>query len=48
MLVEMARGAGADVTVEEIASSHSPMLSKPEETTAFIKKAVGAFEKKEV
>lgn len=32
-------GAGADITVREVASGHSPMLSKPEETVDFILEA---------
>jgi pimeloyl-ACP methyl ester carboxylesterase len=43
MFVAMARDAGADVTVREIDSSHSPMLSRPEETADFISEAVEAF-----
>lgn len=37
--------AGGDVTMREIASSHSPMLSKPQETVDFILEAVGDFTK---
>jgi hypothetical protein len=37
--------AGGDITLKEIASSHSPMLSKPKETTDFILEAVAAFTK---
>ncbi|KAF1985790.1 alpha/beta-hydrolase [Aulographum hederae CBS 113979] len=43
MMVGMAKEAGADVTVREIASSHSPMLSRPKETATFITDAVAAF-----
>lgn len=43
MFVQMARDAGADATLREIGTSHSPMLSKPEETVAFIVDAVNAF-----
>ena len=43
MSVQMARDAGADVTVREFVTSHSPMLSKPEETAQFILEAVAAF-----
>jgi pimeloyl-ACP methyl ester carboxylesterase len=35
--------AGGDITVREVESSHSPMLSKPEETAKFIEEAVAAF-----
>lgn len=34
---------GADITIEEIASGHSPFLSKPEETVDFFLRAVAAF-----
>jgi pimeloyl-ACP methyl ester carboxylesterase len=43
MVVQMAKDAGADVTVREVASSHSPMLSKPKETADFILEAVASF-----
>jgi len=43
MFVQMARDAGGDVTVREVVSSHSPMLSKPKETVEFILEAVRAF-----
>lgn len=36
---------GADIAVEEIASGHSPMLSKPEETVDFIVRTMTAFKK---
>jgi pimeloyl-ACP methyl ester carboxylesterase len=42
-MVQMAKDAGADVTLREVASSHSPMLSRPEETTKFILEAVKYF-----
>jgi pimeloyl-ACP methyl ester carboxylesterase len=42
-LPDMARQAGATVTVREIQSSHSPMLSKPEETVNIVKEAATAF-----
>lgn len=42
-MLQMAKDAGADVTVREIASSHSPMLSMPEETVDFISEAVASF-----
>lgn len=41
--VGLAKADGGDVTVREVESSHSPMLSKPEETTAVIVDAVKAF-----
>jgi hypothetical protein len=40
---QTAKDGGADVTVREIDTSHSPTLSKPEETTEFILDAVKAF-----
>ncbi|KAF7869778.1 hypothetical protein EAF04_004562 [Stromatinia cepivora] len=39
MFVKMARDAGADVTVRQVVSSHSPMLSRPKETAEFILEA---------
>jgi hypothetical protein len=39
----VAKDAGADVTLREITSSHSPMLSKPKETADFILDAVKVF-----
>ena len=44
--VQMAKDAGGDVTVREIESSHSPMLSRPKETVEFMLEAVGAFTQK--
>jgi len=41
--VQLAKDSGADVTLKEVASSHSPMLSKPKETADFIVQAVTAF-----
>jgi len=41
--VQLAKDSGADVTMKEIESSHSPMLSKPKETVKFIVQAVVAF-----
>ncbi len=41
--VNMAREAGANVTLREVVSSHSPMLSRPEEVTGFLVDAVKAF-----
>jgi len=43
LTVQMARDAGADFTTRDIESSHSPMLSKPEETAQFVVDAVTAF-----
>ncbi|RDL30686.1 Uncharacterized protein BP5553_10031 [Venustampulla echinocandica] len=43
MFVGMAQAAGGDVTVREINTSHSPMLSKPKETADFISEAVASF-----
>jgi len=42
-VVKTAKDAGADVTMREIVSSHSPMLSKPKETAEFILEATAAF-----
>ncbi|KAF4969019.1 hypothetical protein FSARC_3673 [Fusarium sarcochroum] len=42
MLAQTARKAGADVTVREIDASHSPMLSKPDETADIVRQAVEA------
>ncbi|RAO67619.1 uncharacterized protein BHQ10_003631 [Talaromyces amestolkiae] len=41
--IKAAQDAGADVTVREVASSHSPMLSKPKETAEFILDAAKDF-----
>ncbi|KAK0636663.1 Alpha/Beta hydrolase protein [Bombardia bombarda] len=43
MFVQMAKDAGGDVTVREIDSSHSPMLSRPRETAGFIMEAAASF-----
>ncbi len=43
MFVQMARDAGADVTIKEVESSHSPMLSMPAETADFIAEAAEYF-----
>lgn len=40
---QVAKDAGASITVREIESSHSPMLSKPKETADFILEAVADF-----
>ncbi|KAM0250016.1 hypothetical protein ACHAQJ_008785 [Trichoderma viride] len=40
-----AKEQGADVVIERIDSSHSPMLSKPKETADFIARAAQAFAK---
>lgn len=45
--VKTAQEAGADVTLREIQSSHSPMLSKPKETANFILESAKYFEKKQ-
>jgi len=42
--VQVAKDAGADVTLKEVESSHSPMLSRPQETADIIVEAVKAFE----
>ncbi|KAK7424097.1 hypothetical protein QQX98_000707 [Neonectria punicea] len=41
--VQDAKDAGGDVTLREIASSHSPMLSKPDETVAVMLEAITTF-----
>lgn len=41
--VQGAKEAGADVTLREVASSHSPMLSRPKGTAGFIREAVAYF-----
>ncbi|KAH8805425.1 Alpha/Beta hydrolase protein [Xylogone sp. PMI_703] len=41
--VETAQKEGGDITIREIETSHSPMLSKPKETVDFILEAVEAF-----
>lgn len=43
MLVQMAKDGGGAVTVREIESSHSPMLSKPKEVADAIEEAVASF-----
>ncbi|KAJ4117601.1 hypothetical protein NW768_010968 [Fusarium equiseti] len=43
MFADSAEKAGAKLTRREIASSHSPMLSKPEETANHLEDAVAAF-----
>lgn len=43
LFVEAARGAGARVTVREVASGHSPMLSRPGETVEFVVEAAVDF-----
>lgn len=43
MSVQQVRDEGHNVTLREVAASHSPMLSKPRETAAFIKEAVASF-----
>ncbi|KAK3359071.1 Alpha/beta hydrolase fold-1 [Lasiosphaeria hispida] len=44
--VKMAKDAGGDVTLREIGSGHSPMLSRPEETAGFVREAVEDFVRK--
>ncbi|KAK0720733.1 Alpha/beta hydrolase fold-1 [Lasiosphaeris hirsuta] len=44
--VKMSRDAGGDITLKEIKSGHSPMLSRPEETAEFVREAVDDFVKK--
>ncbi|KIW67062.1 hypothetical protein PV04_06338 [Phialophora macrospora] len=46
-MLRRCREAGANVTVRKCESSHSPMLSKPEETVAFVEDAVEAFRTRE-
>jgi pimeloyl-ACP methyl ester carboxylesterase len=41
--LQAAKDSGADITLRELESSHSPMLSKPKETTDFLLEAVSAF-----
>ncbi|KAK3684056.1 Alpha/beta hydrolase fold-1 [Podospora appendiculata] len=43
MFVQMARNAGGDVTVREVESGHSPMLSRAGETAEFVEEAVVDF-----
>ncbi|KAH7127397.1 Alpha/beta hydrolase fold-1 [Dactylonectria macrodidyma] len=43
--VQKAKDEGGDVTLREIETSHSPMLSKPQETADVILEAVAAFKK---
>jgi predicted peptidase len=43
MFVQGVKDAGADVTLREFESSHSSMLSRPEETVEFILEAVASF-----
>lgn len=45
MIVQAAKDEGGDVTLREIATSHSPMLSKPSETADIILEAVAAMTK---
>ena len=45
VLIAGAKTDGGDITVKEIASSHSPMLSKPRETADFIQEAVASLRK---
>ncbi|KFZ25184.1 hypothetical protein V502_00316 [Pseudogymnoascus sp. VKM F-4520 (FW-2644)] len=43
MFVQVAKDSDADITLREIDSSHSPMLSRPKETVDFIIEAVASF-----
>ncbi|KJZ75454.1 hypothetical protein HIM_05150 [Hirsutella minnesotensis 3608] len=43
MFVEQAQAAGAAVTLREINSSHSPMISQPQETASFILEAASCL-----
>ncbi|OBS24579.1 hypothetical protein FPOA_05121 [Fusarium poae] len=43
MFAQSAKEAGADLVVREIASSHSPMLSKPDDTVKLLEDALAAF-----
>lgn len=43
--IKRAQGEGADVQSREIEGSHSPMLSRPQETVEFIGEALAAFTK---
>ena len=43
MLVQGARDQGGNVVLREVESSHSPMLSRPEEVTRFLTDAIEAF-----
>jgi pimeloyl-ACP methyl ester carboxylesterase len=40
-MVDNMRKAGADVSVERVASSHSPYLSRPVEVARFLRRAAG-------
>ncbi|KAK0760541.1 hypothetical protein N5P37_006735 [Trichoderma harzianum] len=44
-IAENAKQQGGDIIVEQIHTSHSPMLSKPKETADFIVRAVETFTK---
>jgi hypothetical protein len=39
-IVQKAQDDGGDITIREIESGHSPMLSKPKETANFIRETV--------
>ena len=45
-IAQNAKEQGAEIVVEEIHSSHSPMLSKPRETADFVEKAAESFVEK--
>lgn len=42
-MIQLAREAGAEITVRELESSHSPFLSRPDEVVTFVNDAVAAF-----
>ena len=46
MAVQAARDAGADIAVREVEAGHSVMLSRPQETAAFVVDAVADFVKR--
>ncbi|CAI7624803.1 unnamed protein product [Penicillium manginii] len=46
MMVAAARDAGADFTTKSLDASHSPFLSKPNDTVGFILEALGDFDQK--
>jgi len=43
MMGQLVKDAGGQITMREVESSHSPMLSKPKETVEFILEAVASF-----
>lgn len=46
MAIKMGQDAGVDVVIKRIKTSHSPMLSRPDETAQFLLDAKAAFEAK--